>query len=131
MRKLTLLLLVSILAVGLTLSGCNAVNDMFAKLFGKGQTPMAPGPAGPGGTVMPGGGGMTERILSGPAHPTLTSTRSVSHLEVLHHPWAPSISGSGGGPDGYTVLGDFDLDNGDHPAPAPSYHRFIHGWAGN
>jgi len=121
MKKFTLLLLVSILAVGLTLSGCNAVNDMFAKLFGKGQTPMAPqGPGGPGGTIMPpgGGGGMTESgYLSGPsASYTFTiNAGSVSYLEVpFTYPkgsvdfWVKVV-----GQDGYTVLGDFDLDNGE------------------
>jgi len=41
MKRVTLLLIITVLAAGLTLSGCNAVNDMFGKLFGKGQ-PNAP-----------------------------------------------------------------------------------------
>ena len=123
MKKITLLLLITVLAAGLTLSGCNAVNDMFAKLFGKGQAPTAPqgpgGPTGPTGT-MPyggGGGGITESgYLSGPgASYTFTiNAGSVTYLEVpFTYPtgsvdfWVKVV-----GQDGYTVLGDFDLDNG-------------------
>jgi hypothetical protein len=124
MKKITLLLLIAVLAAGLTLSGCNAVNDMFAKLFGKGQAPTAPQgpgvPGGPGGPAMPygGGGGVTESgYLSGPgASYTFTiNAGNVSYLEVpFTYPvgsvdfWVKVV-----GQDGYTVLGDFDLDNGE------------------
>ncbi len=121
MKKITLLLLVSVLAVGLTLSGCNAVNDMFGKLFGKGQTPTAPQgpgvPQGPGGPTMPGGGITESGYLSGPgATYTFTiNAGSVTYLEVpFTYPkgsvkfWVKVV-----GQDGYTVLGDFDLDNGE------------------
>ncbi len=128
MKKVTLLLLISVLAVGLILPGCNSVNDMFAKLFGKGQTPTAPqtpggpvgpgGPGGPAGPMGPGGGGaVTESgYLSGPgASYTFTiNAGSVTYLEVpFTYPkgsvkfWVKVV-----GQDGYTVLGDFDLDNG-------------------
>jgi hypothetical protein len=122
MKKITLLLLITVLAAGLTLSGCNAVNDMFAKLFGKGQpnAPQGPsmpqGPGGPTGPMMP--GGMTEGgYLSGPgASYTFTvNAGSVDYLEVpFTYPkgsvdfWVKVV-----GQDGYTVLGDFDLDNGE------------------
>jgi hypothetical protein len=121
MKRVTLLLIIAVLAAGLTLSGCNAVNDMFGKLFGKGQ-PNAP--QGPGGPVMPGGpttpygGGVTESgYLSGPgASYTFTiNAGSVQYLEVpFTYPvgsvdfWVKVV-----GQDGYTVLGDFDLDNGE------------------
>jgi hypothetical protein len=119
MKKITLLLLVSVLAVGLTLSGCNAVNDMFAKLFGKGQAqgPNVPqGPGGPTGPITP--GGITESgFLSGPgASYTFTvNAGNVTFLEVpFTYPtgsvdfWVKVV-----GQDGSTVLGDFDLDNGE------------------
>jgi len=128
MKKVTLLLLITVLAAGLTFSGCNAVNDMFAKLFGKGQTPTIPqgpqgpgGSGGPGGGTMPyggGGGGITESgYLSGPgASYTFTiNAGNVTYVEVpFTYPagsvdfWVKVV-----GQDGYTVLADFDLDNGE------------------
>ena len=129
MKRVSLLILISVLVFGLSFAGCNAVNDMFAKLFGKGQTPTAPqtpggpmgpgGPAGPGGPgiMMPGGGVTESGYLSGPgASYTFTiNAGSVSYLEVpFTYPvgsvdfWVKVV-----GQDGYTVLGDFDLDNGE------------------
>jgi len=125
MKRVTMLLLISVLALGLTLSGCNAVNDMFGKLFGKGQTPNAPqggpgvplGPGAPTGPTMPGGSITESGYLSGPgASYTFTiNAGSVSYLEVpFTYPkgsvkfWVKVV-----GQDGNTVLGDFDLDNGE------------------
>jgi hypothetical protein len=112
MRKLTLFILISLMAAALTLSGCNAVNDMFNKLFGKGQTP-----GGPAGPMVPGGAITESGYLSGPnASYTFTvNAGNVTYVEVpFTYPkgsvdfWVKVV-----GQDGYTVLGDFDLDNGE------------------
>jgi hypothetical protein len=100
MKKVTLLLLISVLAVGLTLSGCNAVNDMFGKLFGKNKTP-----------------GLESGHLSGPgdSYTFTVEAGNVSYVEVpFTYPkgpadfWVKVV-----GQDGTSVLGDFDLDNGE------------------
>jgi hypothetical protein len=122
MKKISLLLLISILAMGLTFSGCNAVNDMFSKLFGKGQTPNAPqtgpqtGPQG-GPQTMPGGGTTESGYLSGPgaSYTFVINAGNVNYVEVpFTYPkgtvkfWVKVV-----GQDGTSILGDFDLDNGE------------------
>ncbi len=113
MKKFSFLLLVVVLMFGLTFSGCNAVNDMFNKLFGKGQAPVvAPQtPSVPGGPITESG------YLNGPgsSYTFTVNAGNVNYLEVpFTYPkgqvkfWVKVV-----GQDGSSVLGDFDLDNGE------------------
>ena len=125
MKKFSFLMLVVVLMFGLTFSGCNSVNDMFNKLFGKGQAPVVvpqqPGgtapQGGPTGPTAPGGATSESGYLNGPgsSYTFTINAGSVNYLEVpFTYPkgqvkfWVKVV-----GEDGSTVLGDFDLDNGE------------------
>ncbi len=113
MKKLLTAILIGAVAFALILPGCGQQQP---------QAPVAP-PAGPQGPVAPPGGSTAPGshyeggYLAGPgASYTFTvNAGSITYLEVpFTYPvgsvdfWVKVV-----GQDGYTVLGDFDLDNGD------------------
>ena len=121
MKKFSILLLAVTVVFAFTFAGCDFITDMIGG--GGGDQPPAPAPPAPAPAPMPApapdtGGSFTESgYLNGPGDSYNFTVNAGTQYQVdvvFDYPygsvdfWVKIV-----GEDGYTVLGDFDLDNGE------------------